>query len=80
MLDRYNTVLDELFSEQEIYLITCDWSGRPAPNARPITDLSLERIHHPYDGGADVLLPTTAERDALIQRHTDWLSRHPNGF
>jgi len=25
----------------------------------------VDRIHHPYDGGADVLLPTTAERDAL---------------
>ncbi|NUS93934.1 MAG: hypothetical protein HOQ36_16285, partial [Nocardia sp.] len=35
VLDRYNTVLDELFAGQEIYLITCDWSDRPEPGARP---------------------------------------------
>lgn len=45
-----------------------------------ITSLAFDRIHHPYDGGADVLLPTTAERDALELRHTDWLSTHPSGF
>jgi hypothetical protein len=141
VLDRYNTVLDELFTGQEVYLITCDWSDRPDPGARPddharwhpgarywtsvckdpwetdpafisythlfvsripwapgavddllhavaddatagvmIADLSMERIHHPYDGGADVLLPTTAERDKLRQRHQGWLSQHPEGF
>ncbi|MGI5220405.1 DUF3885 domain-containing protein [Nocardia sp. CA-290969] len=141
VLDRYNTVLDELFTGQEIYLITCDWSNRPEPGERPedhtqwhlgarywtsirndptetdpefisythlfvsripwqhgavdellravaddatagvmITDLSFERIHHPYDGGADVLLPTTAERDTLMHRHAGWLSQHPEGF
>nr|WP_067686787.1 hypothetical protein [Nocardia jejuensis] len=139
VLDRYNTVLDELFSEKEIHLLTCDWSNRPEPPARTdsrwnsearywtsvrtdptetdpefisythlfvqrlvwhrgaidallhavtddatagvmIADLSLERIYHPYDGGADVLLPTGAERDALVRRHPDWLSQHPNGF
>ncbi|WP_228838330.1 DUF3885 domain-containing protein [Nocardia amamiensis] len=140
VLDRYNTVVDELFTEQEIYLITCDWSSNPEPSARPddhaqwhldarywtwsalirprptpsssptptyssaespgsaalsmtfcavadnvtagvmIADLSLERIHHPYDGGADVLLPSGAERDTLMHRHTSWLSQHPQGF
>ncbi|WP_326564994.1 hypothetical protein VSH64_24425 [Amycolatopsis rhabdoformis] len=45
-----------------------------------ITSLSFDRIHAPYDGGADVLLPTTAERDALKQRYSEWLSRHPQGL
>jgi len=45
-----------------------------------ITSLASDRIHPPYDGGADVLLPTTAERDALKHRHTDWLSVHPSGY
>ncbi|MFI0469862.1 hypothetical protein ACH347_37835 [Saccharopolyspora sp. 5N102] len=141
MLDRYNTILDELFIGQEVYLITCDWSDSPEPGARPdeqarlqpdarrwtsvcnnpdetdpdfvsythlfvsrtvwrrgavddllrsvaddvsggvmIADSSLERIHHPYDGGSDVLLPTVAERDALRHRYARWLSSHPEGF
>ncbi|GAA0614045.1 hypothetical protein GCM10010174_34620 [Kutzneria viridogrisea] len=45
-----------------------------------ITSPSFDRIHHPYDGGADVLLPTTDERDALKQRHTHWLSAHPGSL
>ncbi|MEV0049812.1 hypothetical protein AB0H34_04850 [Saccharopolyspora shandongensis] len=141
LLDRHNTILDELFTGQEVYLITCDWSDSPEPGARPdeharlqpdarhwtsvrtnpdetdpdfvsythlfvsrivwrrgavddllrsvaddvsgggmIADSSLERIHHPYDGGSDVLLPTTAERDVLRHRYARWLSSHPEGF
>lgn len=45
-----------------------------------ITDVAMTRIHHPYDGGADVLLPTSEERDALRARHADWLSSHPQGL
>jgi len=45
-----------------------------------ITSLHFDRVHHPYDGGADVLLPTTGKRDALKRRHTDWLSAHPLGL
>ncbi|MFB9907664.1 DUF3885 domain-containing protein [Allokutzneria oryzae] len=45
-----------------------------------ITDVDLHRIHHPYDGGADVLLTTSAERDQVRSRHADWLSAHPNGL
>ncbi len=44
-----------------------------------VTDVEMRRIHHPYDGGADVLLPTPGERDALRARHTTWLSTHPSG-
>ncbi|MFC9895245.1 hypothetical protein ACFVMC_16295 [Nocardia sp. NPDC127579] len=138
LLGRYNTVLDELFTGQEVYLVTCDWSDRPEPGARPaehiewhpgaehwtsvcadpaeddpyythlfvsriswrigviddllravaddatagvmVADSELRRIHHPYDGGADVLLPTRAERDLLRNRHADWLSSHPEGL
>lgn len=141
VLDRYNTVLDELFSGQEVWVVTADWSDSsepPAlsarhalwnPGARPwttvrtdegetdpdfisythlyagrrrwragivdvllravadevaanvmIASLSFDRVHHPYDGGADVLLPTTGERDRLKCRHPDWLSRRPSGL
>ncbi len=45
-----------------------------------ITNLSVDRIHAPYDGGADVLLPTTAERDTVKRRHIDWLSVHSHGY
>lgn len=34
----------------------------------------------PYDGGVDVLLPSTAERDAMTVRHAAWLSSHPQGL
>ncbi|MEV0032133.1 hypothetical protein [Nocardia sp. NPDC050793] len=141
VLDRYNQVLDGLFTRQEVYLVTCDWSDRLAPDTRPddhaqwhpdarywtsvrtdpaetdaefvsythlfvsrfswrhgavddllravaddatagvmIADLSLERIHHPYDGGMDVLLPSAAERDTLMHQYAGWLSHHPEGF
>ncbi|MEU6506961.1 hypothetical protein [Streptomyces sp. NPDC046942] len=45
-----------------------------------ITDTELRRIHHPYDGGADVILATPAERDRLRERHTDWLPSGPAGL
>jgi hypothetical protein len=45
-----------------------------------IVDLALRRMYHPYDGGADVLAADSAERDALRDRHSAWLSKHPLGF
>jgi hypothetical protein len=36
-------------------------------------------LYHPYDGDADVILPTRAERDELKARHHTWLSDHPVG-
>lgn len=36
-------------------------------------------LYCPYDGGADVLLPTF-ERDALRLRHSEWLSVHRAGL
>ncbi|WP_328617776.1 hypothetical protein OHS18_17580 [Amycolatopsis sp. NBC_00355] len=141
VLQRYNTVLDELFHGQDVRIVTTDWSDASEPPAlsahhvlwnpgarhwmsvrtdeeetdpdfitythlyvsrrtwRPglvddllraaadeatvgvmITSLSFDRIHHPYDGGADLLLPTTSERDTIKHSHTDWLSDHPSGY
>lgn len=142
-LDRYNTVLDELFAGQDVFVVTTDWSwvgasdaspGSPTPRAalhpggvqwwaevddsdpdrefhtrtrwyadrRPwrrgcvdgmlravadeeivgvfVADTELSRIHHPYDGGADVVLATAAERDRTRRRHTEWLSRSASGM
>ncbi|MCS3781311.1 DUF3885 domain-containing protein [Tsukamurella ocularis] len=30
-------------------------------------------VHHPYDGGADLILRTTAERDGIAGTFIDWL-------
>jgi len=30
-------------------------------------------VHHPYDGGADLILPTTGERDRIAALFADWL-------
>ncbi|MER5883662.1 hypothetical protein ABT160_07520 [Streptomyces sp. NPDC001941] len=140
VLDRYNTVLDELFAGGEVFVVTVDWSSTPTgpahyplrwelhpegerwwtePHADDpdpdfhtythlyadrrlwqrgsldpvlravagdeladvfVTDTDLARIHHPYDGGADVILTTPAERDHLRIRHHDWLSAYPGGL
>ncbi|MGW1880912.1 DUF3885 domain-containing protein [Streptomyces sp. NPDC001970] len=141
VLDRYNTVLDELFADTDVFVVTMDWSntptgpaGYPTPretlhpgstlwwtesdqedpdpefythtrlyaDRRPwklgcvdellravadealvevfFTDTELRRIHHPYDGGADVILTTPEERDRLRDLHSGWLSSHPLGL
>nr|WP_237545483.1 hypothetical protein [Streptomyces sp. SID1046] len=139
LLDRYNTVLDELFAGDEVYVVTTGrsevsehtdrsverrafhpegtlWTtvddtydpdplfhlrwyfyadrrrlrrGCLDPLLRAVaddvlsgvfvTDPGLTRMYHPYDGGADVILPTRQERDRMRERHTDWLSAHPTG-
>ena len=40
----------------------------------------LDWLYHPYDGGADVLLPSAVCRDKLAAAHRDWLSPHPAGL
>ncbi|GAA0577501.1 hypothetical protein GCM10010172_72800 [Paractinoplanes ferrugineus] len=45
-----------------------------------VADTDLRWLYHPYDGGMDVMLSCTAERDALRDRHQDWLSKHPGGL
>jgi len=138
-LERYNTVLDELFAGSVVFVVTMDWSAPdglcipaerellhpggvrwwtqqdhddPDPefhtethlyaDRRPwergcidtllravadevlaevfVTDTELSRIHHPYDGGADVILTTSAERDRLRALHAAWLSGNPAGL
>jgi len=39
-----------------------------------ITDESMNWLYCPYDGGADIVLPTSADRDRLAARHERWLS------
>ncbi|MFH9819218.1 hypothetical protein [Streptomyces sp. NPDC017230] len=141
VLDRYNTILDELFAGTEVFVVTMDWSNTPTglpgyPTPRQtlhpdgirwwteseeddpdpefhthtclyadrrrwnrscldgllravadealvevfVADTELHRVYHPYDGGADVILTTPAERDRVRDRHTDWLSSHPAGL
>lgn len=131
VLERHNTVLDELFAGAEVYVLTPRWTGRAsAPRMRRdakhwrtwlqgddpgcptychvfverrwwrpvsldgllrrvaddreggviVADTGLRRLYHPYDGGADVHLATTEERDRLRERHAEWLSPYPNGL
>ncbi|MFI6765159.1 hypothetical protein [Streptomyces sp. NPDC050355] len=133
VLDRYNSVLGELFAGTDVYVITPVWTADPdVPPHQPdagywqsllvaddpdpefrtychlfaarrlwqrgcvddllrdiaddkmadvlITDVQLQRIHHPYDGGADVFLATPEERDMMRDRHAGWLSTHPAGL
>lgn len=136
-----HTVLDELFTGLDVFVVTMDWSyaptgpaGYPTPRQELhpgsvrwwiesdqddpdpefhthtrlhadrrrwrhgcaddllravadetlvevfVTDTELRRIHHPYDGGADVVLASAAERDELRERHAAWLSSHPSGL
>jgi hypothetical protein len=140
VLDRYNTILDELFAGTDVFVVTMGWSntptepegypdattdtasrrhplvdrvgaGRPRPGVPHthtrlyadrrrwnrgclaellravadetlvegfVADTELWRIHHPYGGGADVILATPAERDHLRDQHQDWLFQPPS--
>ena len=45
-----------------------------------IISLSKGIVFHPYDGGADIVLSTSEQRDQLKVKHREWLSKHPEGF
>lgn len=45
-----------------------------------ITTAEMSWLYAPYDGGADVIAATPAQRDQLRDRHQDWLSAHPAGL
>jgi hypothetical protein len=45
-----------------------------------VADSDLRWLYHPYDGGIDVLLPSTADRDSIRDRHRDSLSTQPGGL
>ena len=37
-------------------------------------------LYHPYDGGADVILPSSEKRDIVKEKYKEWLSSHPEGY
>jgi hypothetical protein len=139
ILERHNTVLDELFTGRNVYVVTTGWSypgdpavrsddelrlhpgsklwtsfltNEPDPDYRVylhsyisriqwqstcldpllrsaaddasagviITDTNLDQLYHPYDGGADLILANSTSRDAMRERHSEWLSKHPQGL
>lgn len=45
-----------------------------------ILPVDLTWIFHPYDGGADVITATSAERDWLAARFASWRSARPDGL
>lgn len=67
ILDRHHTVLLQGVTDDELGCVI-------------IAPRDLRWLYHPHDGGADVIAPTTRERDALKIRHRDWLSAHPAGL
>ena len=78
-------------SWMHLYVSQLPWSaGRLDPLLRQVADdvianvlvadPGLRWLYHPYDGGMDVMLSSIVERDALRNRHHDWLSAHPSGL
>jgi len=45
-----------------------------------IVDPTCRWILHPYDGGMDVILGSSAARDRLKSLHPEWLSRRADGL
>ena len=45
-----------------------------------IVPLDCRWLLHPYDGGMDVILDSSATRDALKASFPDWLSDHADGL
>lgn len=45
-----------------------------------VVDLEHGHVYAPYDGGADMFLATSVERDAFRKRYQDWLSPRPDGL
>ena len=61
-----------------------DWFIRLVANEEVtnahIVNQSAQTLFHPYDGGADIILRTTSERDRLKQTFHDWLSPREDGL
>ena len=45
-----------------------------------IVSCERERIFAPYDGGVDIILKDSKERDEFKAKYKDWLSHHPQGL
>jgi hypothetical protein len=85
IISRHNAVLAELVTEPAVRTTGCvDTLLRHVADYVIanvlVADTGLRWLYHPYDGGMDVLLPTTLKRDALRDRHLDWLSMRPDGL
>ena len=60
----------------EVLQAAADWQIANVIIAPP----DLGWLYHPYDGGADVIAPTTSRRDQLKADFGTWLSSHPEGL
>jgi hypothetical protein len=49
-----------------------------APVSVTVADASMNWLYRPYDGGADVVLPTKTDRDRLARRYAGWVSPLPS--
>lgn len=45
-----------------------------------VANFGTQRIFAPYDGGVDIVLKSSEERDELKLKYKDWLSNHPEGL
>jgi len=61
-----------------------DWAIAAAANDElygfMVIGVDSRAIYHPYDGGLDLILSTTDERDALKDQYASYLSSHPAGL
>ena len=82
---------DTFFEPVELYTFTVDYPSKGVDGVlREVADdrlsgvilapLELDWLYHPYDGGADVLAPSQAERDRLRESFAEWLSSRPDGL
>ena len=51
----------------ELFLLVAENTGKAM-----ITDCQMKWLYIPYDGGADVYLPSSTERDEFRDRHPEW--------
>lgn len=45
-----------------------------------VVNFERQHIFAPYDGGVDVILKNSEERNEFKSKYKDWLSNHPSGF
>jgi len=75
------------------HLFASDWNWKPGifdSVLRLVADDTLINtfifstsgswLYHPYDGGADVILPSRQARDIIREKHIQWLSSNPKGL
>ena len=94
VMRRHNAVLGALHQPGfSMVLLTTETAWEPGffnPIIRRVADdvignvmiceADCRWIVHPYDGGMDVVLSCTDQRDRLRERFVDWLSLYPGGL